>query len=105
MQRFIDLQNKANKYTEQLSKKPRIRIGSDISGVAAGSLIISDEFHKQIILNKLDVLISHVGGFGLSYAEPLIDIEMPDASRVFYSNVHPRIYLVTKIMPNSKNTV
>ena len=87
MQRFIDLQNKANKYTEKLSKKPRIRIGSDISGVAAGSLIISDEFHKQIILNKLDVLISHVGGFGLSYAEPLIDIEMPDASRVFYSNV------------------
>jgi NADH-quinone oxidoreductase subunit F len=87
MQRFIDLQNKANKYTQKLSKKPRIRIGSDISGVAAGSLIISDEFHKQIALNKLDILISHVGGFGLSYAEPLIDIEMPDGSRVFYSNV------------------
>ena len=87
MQRFIDLQNIANKYTEKFSKIPRIRIGSDISGVAAGSLIISDEFYKQITLNKLDVLISHVGGFGLSYAEPLIDIQMPDGSRFFYSNV------------------
>ncbi len=88
MQKFIDLKNVASEKYQQISNKPRVRIGTDISGVAAGSIEISNEFAKHISENNLDVTLSHVGGFGLSYAEPLIDVEMTDGSRVFYSNVN-----------------
>ena len=87
MQKFIDLKNVATEKYQQISNKPRVRIGTDISGVAAGSIEISNEFAKHVSENNLDITLSHVGGFGLSYAEPLIDVEMPDGSRVFYSNV------------------
>ncbi|MQG51464.1 MAG: NADH-quinone oxidoreductase subunit F [SAR202 cluster bacterium] len=87
MQKFIDLKKTAQSHYDNILKKPRIRVGTDISGVAAGSLEISNEFSKYISEKNLDTTLSHVGGFGLSYAEPLIDVEMPDGSRVFYSNV------------------
>ena len=78
MQKFIDLKNVATEKYQQISNKPRVRIGTDISGVAAGSIEISNEFAKHVSENNLDITLSHVGGFGLSYAEPLIDVEMPD---------------------------
>ena len=87
MQKFTDLKNKADQEYNSLLTKPRIRIGTDISGVAAGSIEISNELSKHISEHNLDITLSHVGGFGLSFAEPLIDIQMPDGSRVFYSNV------------------
>ena len=35
----------------------------------------------------IDALVSEVGCLGLCFAEPLLDIQMPGGSRVFYSNV------------------
>ena len=87
MQKFTDLKSKADLEYNTLLTKPRIRIGTDISGVAAGSIEISNELSKHIAKHNLDITLSHVGGFGLSFAEPLIDIQMPDGSRVFYANV------------------
>ena len=87
MQKFIDLKNTAHEHYNDILSKPRVRIGTDISGVAAGSIEISNEFSKYFSEKDLDVTLSHVGGFGLSFAEPLVDIQMPDGSRIFYSNV------------------
>ena len=42
MQKFTDLKSKADLEYNTLLTKPRIRIGTDISGVAAGSIEISN---------------------------------------------------------------
>ena len=86
-QAFDELKRQASDHLAQLESKPRVRIGTDLSGLAAGAEAVVEAFRNEIASNKLDVTISKVGGIGLAYAEPLVDIQLPSQPRVFYNNV------------------
>ena len=88
-QAFDELKQQASDHLAQQESKPRVRIGTDLSGVAAGAEAVVEAFRSDIASNKLDVTISEVGGIGLAYAEPLVDIQLPSQPRVFYNNVAP----------------
>ena len=88
-QAFDELKQQASDHLAQLESKPRVRIGTDLSGVAAGAGAVVEAFRSEVASNKLDVTISEVGGIGLAYAEPLVDIQLPSQPRVFYNNVAP----------------
>ena len=86
-QAFHELKQQASDHLAQLESKPRVRIGTDLSGLAAGAEAVVEAFHREVASNNLDVTISKVGGVGLAYAEPLVDIQLPSQPRVFYNNV------------------
>ena len=88
-QAFHELKQQASDHLAQLESKPRVRIGTDLSGLAAGAEAVVEAFRSEVASNKLDVIISKVGGIGLAYAEPLVDIQLPSQPRVFYNNVAP----------------
>ena len=88
-QAFDELKQQASDHLARLESKPRVRIGTDLSGLAAGAGEVVEAFRNEVASNKLDVTISEVGGIGLAYAEPLVDIQLPSQPRVFYSNVTP----------------
>ncbi len=88
-QAFDELKRQASDHLAQLESKPRVRIGTDLSGLAAGAEAVVEAFHREVASNNLDVTISKVGGVGLAYAEPLVDIQLPSQPRVFYNNVAP----------------
>ncbi len=88
-QAFDELKQQASAHLARLESKPRVRIGTDLSGMAAGAGEVVEAFRREVASNKLDVTISEVGGLGLAYAEPLVDIQLPSQPRVFYNNVTP----------------
>ena len=49
------------------------------------SLLCADALESQ----GVDARISEVGCIGLCYAEPLLDVQLPGGSRVFYGNFDP----------------
>jgi len=68
-------------------KRPRILIGTATCGRAAGALNVSAAFKKALAVRSIDADIYEVGCFGMCYAEPLVEIGLPDGRRVMYGNV------------------
>lgn len=88
-QAFHELKQQASDHLARLESKPRVRIGTDLSGLAAGAEAVVEAFRNEVASNKLEVTISEVGGIGLAYAEPLVDIQLPSQPRAFFNNVAP----------------
>ena len=86
---FQKLLEQAKAHLNEIEGKPRVRIGTDLSGLAAGAIDVLNAFKDEASLKALDITISEVGGLGLNYAEPVVDIQMPEGPRVFYNNVTP----------------
>ena len=66
---------------------PYIRVGTAICGKAAGAMSILDDIKRELQVHNIEAFISEVGCLGLCFAEPLVDITMPNGSRLFYANV------------------
>ena len=58
-------------------------------GNAAGAQQVITSLNSAIASMNLDVNLDEVGCLGLCYAEPLIDIQLPGSSRLFFDNVIP----------------
>jgi len=86
---FSSLSDKAIKNWDELHKLPWIRISTGLMGEAAGSDEILSTLRFELEKLNLDVSISEVGTTGLCYAEPLIDVYVPNMPRVLYGNVRP----------------
>jgi len=72
-------------------KRPRILIGSATCGCAAGALKVLATFNKELSSRSIDADVYEVGCFGICYAEPVVEIGLPDARRVIYGNVDEKI--------------
>ena len=90
-QTFKQLQEKAQARWQDLTEggKPWIRVGTAICGQAAGAPQVVEAIRAQLQANGIDATVSEVGCIGLCYAEPLVDVQLPGAPRVFYANVSP----------------
>ncbi len=73
------------------SEKPRIFVGTATCGRAAGAIAVTEAIEKELSRLGIDAAITQVGCIGLCYAEPLVDIAMPDRPRICYSGVTPDI--------------
>ena len=86
---FEDIRSEADGRWHELTKGevPWIRIGTALCGKAAGADEVIGAIHSELRLHNIQAVVSEVGCMGLCYAEPLVDITMPNGSRLFYGNV------------------
>jgi NADH:ubiquinone oxidoreductase subunit F (NADH-binding)/(2Fe-2S) ferredoxin len=68
---------------------PWIRVGTALCGKAAGADRVISTIHSELRQHDIRANVSEVGCFGFCYAEPLVDIMVPNGPRVFYRNVTP----------------
>lgn len=68
--------------------KPFIRVGTAMCGVAVGAKTIVSEVRKVIDANNIHATVSEVGCLGICFAEPILDIKIPNGPRLLYGNVN-----------------
>ncbi len=76
--------------------RPWIRIGAALCGKAAGADAVIAALVERMDQKRVSAMVSEVGCLGPCFAEPLVDVSMPDGSRVVYRNVTPE--LATRIV-------
>ena len=86
---FEELQAEAGQRWQALNSvdKPWIRIGTGLCGKAAGADQVMNAIHAELQLHKIQATVSEVGCLGICFAEPLVDITIPNGSRLLYGNV------------------
>ena len=86
---FQTLQAEADRRWKSLGgdEVPWIRIGTALCGKAAGADAVIKAIHSELEHHGVQATVSEVGCLGMCYAEPLVDITMPNGSRLFYGNV------------------
>lgn len=90
---FEEIKNKAKGEWEAFNQleRPRILIGAATCGRAAGALEVWDKFKEELAIKSIEADIHEVGDLGMCYAEPLIEIGLPDGRRVLYQEVTEKI--------------
>ncbi len=76
--------------------RPWVRIGTALCGKAAGADAVVASIVERMDQKHVSAMVSEVGCLGPCFAEPLVDVSMPDGSRVVYRNVTPE--LATRIV-------
>ncbi len=68
---------------------PVITVGTGTCGRGAGALKILAAIELWKKEKQVEIRVEETGCVGLCTAEPLVDIQLPDRSRLFYGNVKP----------------
>ncbi len=91
--KFKTIQQKAKQEWKRFNslKRPRILIGSATCGRAAGAVNVRTTFDKELSSRSIDADVYEVGCFGMCYAEPVVEIGLPDGRRVMYRNVDEKM--------------
>ena len=86
---FEYIKRKARKEWDEFNsfEKPRILIGAATCGRAAGALEIWKKFEEELAVRSIQANIHEVGDLGICYAEPMVEIAVPDGRRVLYHQV------------------
>ena len=71
--------------------RPWVRIGTALCGKAAGADAVVASIVERMDQKHVSAMVSEVGCLGPCFAEPLVDVSMPDGSRVVYRNVTPEL--------------
>ncbi|MDG5815301.1 (2Fe-2S) ferredoxin domain-containing protein [Chitinispirillales bacterium ANBcel5] len=89
-----DLKKLREQKKKELSKRDsegkttQIIIGMGTCGIAAGAKDSFDAFLDEVDKNNLtDVSITQTGCMGLCYAEPTVEVIVPDMPAIVYGNV------------------
>ena len=88
---FAELKEKADARWRDLTEgqRPWIRVGTALCGHAAGAFDVLDALASELEAADGDANLQQVGCIGLCYAEPLVDVQKPGGSRLFFRNVTP----------------
>ena len=71
--------------------RPWIRVGTALCGKAAGADAVIASIVNRMDQKHVRAMVSEVGCLGPCFAEPIVDVSMPDGSRVVYRNVTPEL--------------
>ena len=89
--------------------RPWIRVGTAMCGHATGAFDVRDAIKSELERQGIVANVDDVGCLGICYAEPLVDIQKPGGSRIFFNNVTPddvpnilNSVLVENKLPSSK---
>jgi NADP-reducing hydrogenase subunit HndB len=73
-------------------KAVEIIIGMGTSGIAAGAKAVMHTFIEEVNNHKMEnVVIRQAGSIGLDFAEPVIEIRMPEMPNTIYGDVTPEL--------------
>ena len=86
---FETIQAAAQAREDTLNGGLRIRVGVALCGEAAGAFEVLEALKSEVASRGLKASVQEVGCIGLCYAEPLVDVQLSNGSRVFYMNVTP----------------
>ncbi|HOO77480.1 MAG TPA: (2Fe-2S) ferredoxin domain-containing protein [bacterium] len=75
------------KSSRESEPKNWIRVGYSTCGIAAGAEEVYAVLEREIRKRELDVTLKKVGCVGMCYAEPLVEVDVEGAPRVFYGKV------------------
>jgi len=68
-----------------------IKVGYGASGIAAGAAEILESLKKHVDKKKYNIKIIQTGDLGMSFREPIIEIDSQKTDRVILGNVNPKI--------------
>lgn len=71
----------------QNNRRPQIYIGAGSCGLAAGAAEVAKKIEEYLDDKNIAAEIVRVGCIGPCFLEPLVDIRMPGAPRISYSNI------------------
>lgn len=91
MPSYQELKSQADERWQELTNgdMPWIRVGTALCGHAAGAFQVLDAIRAELDKRGLSANVDEVGCLGICYAEPLVDIQKPGRSRLFFGNVSP----------------
>ena len=67
--------------------RPLVMVNSSISGVVAGAKKTWEAIQLYVAERSLDIELCETGSIGLSSEEPVVSIQMPGKTRLFFSKV------------------
>ena len=88
---YKELKSQADEQWKALvvGDRPWVRVGIGMCGQASGALDVLDAISAESKRLEIDLVVDEVGCLGMCYAEPLVDVQLPGGSRVFFQNVSP----------------
>ena len=84
---FQRLRRLADERWAELHSRPWIRVSTGLLGMAAGAGETLAALRAELARSGVQATVSEVGSTGLCYAEPLVDVYVPDGPRVIYGKV------------------
>ena len=84
---FQRLRRLADERWAELHSRPWIRVSTGLLGMAAGAGETLAALRAEVDRSGVQATISEVGSTGLCYAEPLVDVYVPNGPRVIYGKV------------------
>src|SRR5690606_18880594 len=67
--------------------RPRIAVCVDTSSIAVGALRTLTALRDAVQAAGISADVDRTGGNGLSFANPVVEVAMPDGSRVLFQHV------------------
>ena len=68
-------------------KHIRIKVAMATCGIASGAKEIMDFFLEELEKRNIDALVTQTGCMGYCYAEPTVEVTLPDKEPVVFGNV------------------
>ena len=72
-------------------KEIRIVIGMGTCGIAAGAKEAFDSFIAELAAQNIDAVVQQTGCMGFCYAEPTVEIQVPDMPTTIYGKVNATV--------------
>ncbi len=84
-----DLQSKISlrEKSENPEGKVVIRVGMGTSGIASGAKEIMEFLMEETEKRNVDAIVTQTGDMGYSYAEPTVEVKLPDQDPVVFGDV------------------
>lgn len=89
MPTLSEVQAQAEEAKRRLEARDRSRlaVGIDTSSIAVGAIDTLEALRTEVQSRSVDVAVDQVGGNGLSFANPVVELTRPDGVRVFFQHV------------------
>ena len=83
--------NKLKQDAQSRSPRNWIRVGYSTCGVAAGAKEVLEVFIEEVKARNMDIVVKKCGCVGLCSAEPMVEVNIEGAPRVFYGKVDQEV--------------
>jgi (2Fe-2S) ferredoxin len=85
----LTAQVEANRRRLAAQDRPRIAVCIDTSSIAVGALETLANIRSAVQAAGIDVDVDQVGGNGMSFANPVVEVSAPGGQRILYQHVKP----------------
>jgi NADH-quinone oxidoreductase subunit F len=89
MPTFSDIQAQAESAKRRIEARDRSRLAVciDTSSIAVGAIETLAALRDEVSRRSVDVVVDQVGGNGMSFANPVVELTRPDGARIIYQKV------------------